>query len=594
MDAARRAQEEADAAFARSLQAEMDGGGSQQQRFPAAPDQQAQPSRFTTIKSGERAPVRLHHPATRNHIGEVFYANYLSPTEIRFELANAPGKCLRVKDDGSVDFSDGLTDQTVRFRFEVEGSNLYIMCAAHAEKVNSAGGRGWYLALNRDGSLAGDSSRCALSQWVLVAADDVPAPPTPPAVGSANTPFPYGAPRNPAPPAHQQPQPPPPQAGGLNLGSLFGFGGSTDARSGYNSVPASGDGDAVNPLQAAPQQSPAPTPSQPPTQQAAPQQQQASRPPSWQRPGAGYGPPASQGHHGHHGSYGRAAVPPASAAPLLCQSPDEQLVWLSTAAGQAYLSALPSREAQSLLAAGTLRPHLYRPDWPYACVRGGGAVDFASSGGGYDAAAAAAACPLASQRQFFEDGITVLRGVVDVDALSRVSRLASFWASQPGAEGRVRPLQHGPGSGTGPRVELAGPICKDGDVLGVYYRSALKDVAQLLIGPGEVTAPLGGGAIQVYYPSLEPPGAVRPDRPALAGADCGDEWLLEGFTDLGGHSPYTLLIAVPLTTMEQPHCGNICPHPSSHVFLQDAVKSQVASSSSSFSQPGLSRPLTPY
>ena len=608
----RRAQEEADAAFARSLQAEMDAGAGQQQmqllqqrfppRVPALATPPAADQRFT-IRSGERAPVRLHHPATRNHIGEVFYANYITPTEIKFELVNASGKCLRVKDDGSVDFSEAAhaSDNSVRFRFEVEGSNLYIMCAAHFDKRNIDGGNSWYLALKRDGSLVGNCSRCPLSQWVLVAADDVPAPPVPPAAG---TPFPYGAPRNAAPQTQQQQQQQPASStGGLGLGSLFGFGSgsTTDTSGGYNSLPTSGDGDAVNPLLAAqPQQGsqalpthqgppPQPRPQSQQQQQQQQQQQHVPRLPAWQQPSAGYGPTRDPG--GYPGSYGRTAAPPAAARPLLCQSPDEQLVWLSTAAGQAYLSALPSREAQSLLAAGTLRPHLYRPDWAFACDRGGGVVDFSVSAASYDAAAAVAACPPKSQRQFFEDGFTVLRGVVDVEAVSRVSRLASFWAcahaGAGGAEGRVRPLQHGPGSGTGPRVELAGAVCKDGDVLGIYYRSALKDVAQLLIGRGEVTAPLGGGAIQLYYPSLEPPGSVRPDRIALAGGECGDEWQIEGFTELGGHSPFTLLIAVPLTSMEQPHCGNLCPHPASHVFLQDAVKSQVASSSSSFSQSGL-------
>jgi hypothetical protein len=43
----------------------------------------------------------------------------------------------------------------------------------------------------------------------------------------------------------------------------------------------------------------------------------------------------------------------------------------------------------------------------------------------------------------------------------------------------------------------------------------------------------------------------------------------------GGHSPFSLLLCVPLTTMSVPFSGNLCPHASSHLFLQEAFKAQV-------------------
>ena len=80
----RRAQEEADAAFARSLAEAEDA---------PAPAVAPGGGNFT-IRAGQRAAIRLHHPSTRNHIGETFFANYVSSHEVMFELANAPGTIL--------------------------------------------------------------------------------------------------------------------------------------------------------------------------------------------------------------------------------------------------------------------------------------------------------------------------------------------------------------------------------------------------------------------------------------------------------------------------------------------------------------------
>ena len=66
-----------------------------QNRRPFPPPAPAANGRFT-IRSGQKTPVRLHHPATHNHIGEAMYAHYINQTEIRFELIKNPGKCLRV------------------------------------------------------------------------------------------------------------------------------------------------------------------------------------------------------------------------------------------------------------------------------------------------------------------------------------------------------------------------------------------------------------------------------------------------------------------------------------------------------------------
>ena len=116
--AARRAQEEADAAFARSL-AETE----QQAAYPPRSAALATQGNFS-LRTGEKARISLHHTATRSHIGETFIASYLSPSEVRFDVCTPAGersgKSLRVSESGIVDFalpSHPYEDPTVKFRF---------------------------------------------------------------------------------------------------------------------------------------------------------------------------------------------------------------------------------------------------------------------------------------------------------------------------------------------------------------------------------------------------------------------------------------------------------------------------------------------
>ena len=127
-----------------------------------------------TIKSGQKTAVRLHHPLTKNHIGEVMYAHYITQTEVRFELVKTPGKCLRVTDQGRVEFSAcAEDDRSSHFRFEltIQGP-MYLLCKAYIDNINISGERSWFLALNNLGQLQGNSSRGQHSRWVLVAAQD--------------------------------------------------------------------------------------------------------------------------------------------------------------------------------------------------------------------------------------------------------------------------------------------------------------------------------------------------------------------------------------------------------------------------------------
>ena len=55
-----------------------------------------------SLRAGQSTPVRLHHPLTNRQIGEVVLANHVSSDEMTFELTNAPGKYLKVRQSGGV------------------------------------------------------------------------------------------------------------------------------------------------------------------------------------------------------------------------------------------------------------------------------------------------------------------------------------------------------------------------------------------------------------------------------------------------------------------------------------------------------------
>ena len=52
-------------------------------------------------------------------------------------------------------------------------------------------------------------------------------------------------------------------------------------------------------------------------------------------------------------------------------------------------------------------------------------------------------------------------------------------------------------------------------------------------------------------------------------------WHIEGFTEGGHHSPYTMLVGIALKDITAEYEGNICIHPGSNVMLHELVKNQV-------------------
>ena len=63
----------------------------------------------------------------------------------------------------------------------------------------------------------------------------------------------------------------------------------------------------------------------------------------------------------------------------------------------------------------------------------------------------------------------------------------------------------------------------------------------------------------------------------------GCNWMMDGFTATGGHSPYTLLVGVALSDMVCSYTGRLCIYDNSHITLQEIFRQQVSTKSSVFS-----------
>lgn len=137
---------------------------------------------------GERLIIKLHHPFTNNAIGEVMYVIYESSSVVVFELVSAPGRRLRVCNNGSVEFSD-INDDSVRFQVEfISNGATFLLNKANTMKSNSIQEVGWYLSLTREGVLRGNGGKNKDSQWILHGVDTVQSRCIPPQVShSSNT-----------------------------------------------------------------------------------------------------------------------------------------------------------------------------------------------------------------------------------------------------------------------------------------------------------------------------------------------------------------------------------------------------------------------
>lgn len=449
---------------------------------------------MTTMRIGDRFSVRLHHPATKNYIGEVFNAIYLDSTTMVFELFSNPSRRLRCANDGSIEFSEA-NDGTTRFTVTVLASGPILLgCVAHKHKD-------WHLALMPDGRLRGDASKGPESHWVLIAAQ-----------------------------------------GSSQLGATMPSPHLSQRISGapYSSLASSSSSSSTS----------------------------SSIPPSL------------------------SATSSASVVdfPGFESSSDKQIQWLQTSQGQAFLSSLPSNIPKMMFDTGTLHRILHRYDWPYSASR---IEKIPLCLPAYNDATANAAMPPSLQASFFENGFCVLPNIVSQEAVSRALRIATYWAGIK-AEQATRTLE---ASGANV-VELKGAISQDPDIIALFSTSALPHVIQMLIGVDEVSFP-HSAVVSFVYPSLfMEEETLLPDvsSSSLVNSTVGNRefkhhqrrltstsWYVDGFTNTGEHSPYTLTVGVALGDMIAENCGNFCAHPGSQMLLQEAIKDEVRRKSTVFS-----------
>jgi hypothetical protein len=176
----RLAAERADAEYARRLASEEEHR-QQLQRQPQPQQSRGAPGapmagleNAIALQHGQTIAIRLQHPGTRNQIDEALYAHHVDRNVMMFEMVRKRGTYLRVKDTSETEFSK-VVDECSQFVVEnTDGGMLYLGARKHVQKVNLSGGVGWMLALSHNGSLIGNSSRCAMAQWRLLAAPDAP------------------------------------------------------------------------------------------------------------------------------------------------------------------------------------------------------------------------------------------------------------------------------------------------------------------------------------------------------------------------------------------------------------------------------------
>lgn len=177
---------------------------------------------------------------------------------------------------------------------------------------------------------------------------------------------------------------------------------------------------------------------------------------------------------------------------------------------------------------------------------------------------------LHNQSEFFSNGFTILSNIVPLSLIDNASKLIHFYYSN---QMNTIPSTISKSYFALNSFELSGDIKSDVDLLSLFNCTPLTQIVQKLLGKNEFTLPDVATTV-VYSPTLMQPSQITID---------GKSWFIEGFTNTGDFSPYTLLIGIPLSDMTDTFCGNICVHPRSHILLMESIKMEVEKKSTLFS-----------
>jgi hypothetical protein len=173
-------------------------------------------------------------------------------------------------------------------------------------------------------------------------------------------------------------------------------------------------------------------------------------------------------------------------------------------------------------------------------------------------------------QQFFEEGYTILSQVIPASSplLQNALKIVHYWQyrylhqtpSPPTPSSSQSQQYYTPNPINGLRREkfqqiyFEGDIQQDIDILSLYYdtqqqsssthnNSLLPQLMYYLLGANEVIHPTVSQILGIY-PSLE----IAVESPVLY----GNQWMIDGFTSDGNHSPYNLLVGIALTDVLEP------------------------------------------
>lgn len=247
------------------------------------------------------------------------------------------------------------------------------------------------------------------------------------------------------------------------------------------------------------------------------------------------------------GASGIAAPAPAVGQQVVDPRQDT-ISWLASAEGQSWLAERPY--LQQLHREGHLTKLLYRADWATAAERWTPSyVDRIP----YNPAHS---LTHDSKQQFVQEGFVRVDGTVPVELCNRALRVINYYLAQPECAA-AQPDKDG-------RLSLPGNLATDPDVMALFYESPLVSYVQQLLGVHQIQA-VNVAQVELRYPELGEPHKLS-----------GRRWYIDGFTQQAP-SPYTCLVAVPLSDQSLPWTGNFVAFPGSHITLQEHVREAVGS-----------------
>lgn len=208
-----------------------------------------------------------------------------------------------------------------------------------------------------------------------------------------------------------------------------------------------------------------------------------------------------------------------------------------------------------------------------AAASAAGALQALVSGSGRPPATvpfdAARQLPVAALRDFLSLGYVVARGAVPPELVGAALREINA------SIGRG---EHSPAPGGLHALPASMQRCQAVRDLALSPQSAIGTHAQQLLGRGRIeAASLQDAQIGLRFPESREHGASsfwKSLRGPSAQALGGRAWHIDGF-GRGHHSPFNLLVVVPLTRLAEPFAGNFAVHPGSHISLQREVAERV-------------------